>query len=56
MVIVFSATVNNISVIYRGSQFFGMSKSEYSEKTTDLPKVTDELYHIMLYRVRRYII
>ena len=26
-------------------------KPEYQEKTTDLPKVTDKLYQIMLYSV-----
>jgi len=46
---VFSATFNNISVI--GSQFYRWNKPEYTEKTTDLSKVTDKLYHVRLYRI-----
>jgi len=38
---VFNATFYNISVIISW---------QYPEKTTDLPQVTNNIYHIMLYR------
>jgi hypothetical protein len=51
---VFNVTLT-IFQLYRGGGFIIGApiwrKLEYSEKTTDLPQVTDKFYHIMLYRI-----
>ena len=35
--------LSTISKLYQGGQIYWWGKPEYSEKTTDLPKVTDKL-------------
>ena len=44
---VFNATFNNISDISWRSVVL-VEETEYPEKTTDLPQVTDNFFHIML--------
>jgi hypothetical protein len=48
---VFKATFNNISVISWQSGLLVEETQVLEKNQTDLPQVTDKLYHIMMYQI-----
>jgi hypothetical protein len=53
-VMVYNATLNNISVMLWRSVLL-VEESEYLEKTTDLPQITDKLHHIICKSLTNFI-
>ena len=46
-----STPLSTIFQLYHGGQLYGWRKPVYQKKTDDLPQVTENFYHLMLYQV-----
>ena len=44
-------TVATLFLLESGGQIYWWRKPEYLEKATNLPQLTDKLYHLKLYRL-----